>query len=61
MPEEITIIAMYTGQLQLLRKKMPKEEFKGVKVASVDNFQGPSAFLFSVIKFSKAFWCCFVL
>lgn len=37
---QITILTMYTGQLLLLQKKMPKEVFEGVKVSSVDNFQG---------------------
>ena len=39
-PEEITIIAMYTGQLLLLKSLMPRNEFNGVKITSVDNFQG---------------------
>ena len=37
---QITILTMYTGQLLLLQKKMPKKVFEGVKVSSVDNFQG---------------------
>lgn len=39
-PEDITIITMYTGQLLLIKRKMPKVEFEGVKITSVDNFQG---------------------
>lgn len=39
-PSEITIISMYTGQLLLLKSKMPRSEFDGVKITSVDNFQG---------------------
>ena len=39
-PDEITIIAMYTGQLLLLKSLMPRNEFNGVKITSVDNFQG---------------------
>ncbi|KAF6036075.1 ZNFX1 [Bugula neritina] len=39
-PSDVTIITMYTGQLLLLKKKMPKAEFEGVKITSVDNFQG---------------------
>lgn len=31
---------MYTGQLLLFKDYMPSAEFKGVKVTSVDNFQG---------------------
>ena len=38
--EDITIITMYTGQLLLIKKLMPKYEFQGVKITSVDNFQG---------------------
>lgn len=37
---EITILTTYTGQLICIRKFMPKEEFKDVKVTVVDNFQG---------------------
>ena len=40
--EDITIITMYTGQLLLIKKLMPKHEFQGVKITSVDNFQGPN-------------------
>ncbi|XP_031564675.1 NFX1-type zinc finger-containing protein 1-like [Actinia tenebrosa] len=39
-PEEITLLTMYTGQLLVLRKLMPKERFQGVRVTAVDNFQG---------------------
>ena len=39
-PSQITILTMYTGQLLLLQKKMPKHTFEGVKVCAVDNFQG---------------------
>lgn len=39
-PGEITIIAMYTGQLLLLKSLMPRTEFNGVTITSVDNFQG---------------------
>ena len=38
--EQITILTMYIGQLLLLQKQMPQEEFEGVKVCAVDNFQG---------------------
>ena len=42
-PEEITIITMYTGQLIAIRKKTRGDDsFKGLKVTSVDNFQGES-------------------
>jgi hypothetical protein len=39
-PEEITLLTMYTGQLLVIRKLMPKERFEGVRVTAVDNFQG---------------------
>ena len=39
-PSQITILTMYTGQLLLLQKKMPRKIFEGVKVCVVDNFQG---------------------
>ena len=39
-PSDITIITMYTGQLLLIKRKMPRTEFQGVKITSVDNFQG---------------------
>ncbi|KAF6021737.1 hypothetical protein EB796_019959 [Bugula neritina] len=38
--KDITIITMYTGQLLLIKNKMPKREFEGIKITSVDNFQG---------------------
>ena len=37
---QITILTLYTGQLFELRRHMPKEEFQGVRVTVVDNFQG---------------------
>ncbi|XP_067947241.1 NFX1-type zinc finger-containing protein 1-like [Watersipora subatra] len=39
-PEHITIITMYTGQLLLIKRYMPRKEFQGMKITSVDNFQG---------------------
>ena len=39
-PSDITIITMYTGQLLLIKRKMPRTEFQGVEITSVDNFQG---------------------
>lgn len=46
-PSEITIITMYSGQLFLLRKLMPKEKFEGIKITTVDNFQGTCQFVFN--------------
>ncbi|XP_065913575.1 NFX1-type zinc finger-containing protein 1-like isoform X1 [Dysidea avara] len=37
---QITILTMYTGQLLKMKKMMVKELFDGVRVCSVDNFQG---------------------
>ena len=39
-PTQITVLTMYTGQMFLLRRMMPKPLFKGVRVTPVDNFQG---------------------
>ena len=39
-PHQITILVTYTGQLLVMRKLMPKIEFEGVRVSTVDNFQG---------------------
>ncbi|XP_068673108.1 NFX1-type zinc finger-containing protein 1-like isoform X2 [Montipora foliosa] len=38
--EQITVLTMYTGQLLDLQKRMPRRIFMGVKVCTVDNFQG---------------------
>ena len=39
-PTQITVLTMYTGQMFLLRRMMPKPLFEGVRVTPVDNFQG---------------------
>ena len=39
-PEQITVLTLYSGQLFCLKNKMPKEEFEGVRLTVVDNFQG---------------------
>ncbi len=39
-PTQITVLTMYSGQLMLLKNNMPKKFFGGVRVTSVDNFQG---------------------
>jgi hypothetical protein len=36
----ITVLTMYTGQLLRLKRSMPKESFEGIRISSVDNFQG---------------------
>ncbi|CAH1789707.1 unnamed protein product [Owenia fusiformis] len=38
--EDITILTLYTGQVLILKKLMPNDTFQGVKVCSVDNYQG---------------------
>ncbi|XP_041454409.1 NFX1-type zinc finger-containing protein 1-like [Lytechinus variegatus] len=39
-PEQITILTAYTGQLLKFKGKMDRATFEGVRVASVDNYQG---------------------
>ena len=39
-PTQITLLVTYTGQLLLIRNYMPKATFEGVRVSTVDNFQG---------------------
>lgn len=39
-PHEVTILTMYRGQLLELKKRMKRDDFQGVRVAAVDDFQG---------------------
>ncbi|XP_077984204.1 NFX1-type zinc finger-containing protein 1-like [Glandiceps talaboti] len=40
-PKQITVLAAYSGQLHLIQHNMmPKGDFEGVRIASIDNFQG---------------------
>ena len=39
-PHQITVLVTYSGQLLAIRKLMPKVVFEGVRVSTVDNFQG---------------------
>jgi hypothetical protein len=39
-PSQITILVTYSGQLLLMRSHMPRTVFEGVRVCTVDNFQG---------------------
>ena len=39
-PSQITILVTYAGQLLKMRACMPKKIFEGVRVCTVDNFQG---------------------
>ena len=38
-PSQITIMTLYTGQLFEFKKLMPKNQFEGVRVTTVDNYQ----------------------
>ena len=40
LPSEITVLTMYRGQLLELKKRMRKQDYNGVRVAAVDDFQG---------------------
>ncbi|XP_030846999.1 NFX1-type zinc finger-containing protein 1-like [Strongylocentrotus purpuratus] len=40
LPEQITILTTYSGQLFAFKGLMKKIDFEGVRVATVDNFQG---------------------
>nr|XP_022295270.1 NFX1-type zinc finger-containing protein 1-like [Crassostrea virginica] len=37
---QITILTAYTGQILALKKEMPRNDFEGVRITSIDNFQG---------------------
>ncbi|XP_063413105.1 NFX1-type zinc finger-containing protein 1-like [Mytilus trossulus] len=37
---EITILAAYTGQMFLIRSKMPRAQFEGINISVLDNYQG---------------------
>lgn len=37
---QITVLVTYSGQLRLVKKCMPKSDFEGIRVSTVDNFQG---------------------
>ena len=39
-PSQITVLVTYAGQLLNMRKHMPKKDFYGVRISTVDNFQG---------------------
>ena len=39
-PRQITILVAYTGQLLLMKKMMLRDEFNGIRLTTVDNFQG---------------------
>ena len=39
-PCQITVLVTYAGQKLNMRKRMPKKDFDGVRISTVDNFQG---------------------
>ncbi|XP_030831537.1 NFX1-type zinc finger-containing protein 1-like [Strongylocentrotus purpuratus] len=39
-PDKITILTAYTGQLLKIKHMMDRSKFEGVKVTSIDNYQG---------------------
>jgi hypothetical protein len=39
-PHQITVLTMYRGQLMELKKRMKRQDYSGVRVAAVDDYQG---------------------
>eukprot|EP00057_Strongylocentrotus_purpuratus_P016846 XP_011671320.1 PREDICTED: NFX1-type zinc finger-containing protein 1-like [Strongylocentrotus purpuratus] len=39
-PDKVTILTAYTGQLLKIKQMMDRSRFEGVKVTSIDNYQG---------------------
>jgi superfamily I DNA and/or RNA helicase len=37
---EITILAAYSGQMFCIREKMPRDDFEGITICVLDNYQG---------------------
>jgi len=54
-PNQITILTTYSGQLFAFKKKMPRSEFTGVRVSTVDNYQGEEndIILLSLVRSNK--------
>jgi len=54
-PKQITILSTYSGQLFSFKKKMPRTEFNGVRVSTVDNYQGEEndIILLSLVRSNK--------
>ena len=54
-PAQITVLVTYTGQLLLMKKLMPRDTFEGVRLATVDNFQGEEndIILLSLVRSNK--------
>ncbi|XP_030839842.1 NFX1-type zinc finger-containing protein 1 [Strongylocentrotus purpuratus] len=55
LPEQITILTTYSGQLFAFKRLMKKSDFEGVRVATVDNFQGEEndIILLSLVRSNK--------
>ena len=51
----ITVLTMYTGQLLKLQRCMPKDPFDGIRISSVDNFQGEESdiIILSLVRSNK--------
>eukprot|EP00057_Strongylocentrotus_purpuratus_P016845 XP_011671319.1 PREDICTED: NFX1-type zinc finger-containing protein 1 [Strongylocentrotus purpuratus] len=54
-PAQITILTTYSGQLYAFKRLMKKSDFEGVRVATVDNFQGEEndIILLSLVRSNK--------
>ena len=54
-PSQITILVTYTGQLLVMKNNMPKITFEGIRVSTVDNFQGEEndIILLSLVRSNK--------
>ena len=54
-PSQITILVTYTGQLLVMKNNMPKITFEGIRVNTVDNFQGEEndIILLSLVRSNK--------
>ncbi|XP_060076919.1 NFX1-type zinc finger-containing protein 1-like [Ylistrum balloti] len=54
-PNQITILAAYSGQMFCIRNKMPRNEFEGVRAVAIDNFQGEETdiILLSLVRSNK--------
>ncbi|XP_030831842.1 NFX1-type zinc finger-containing protein 1-like [Strongylocentrotus purpuratus] len=55
LPNQITILTTYSGQLFAFKRRMKKIDFEGVRVATVDNFQGEEndIILLSLVRSNK--------
>ena len=53
--DNITVLTMYTGQLLTLQRHMPKDSFDGIRISSVDNFQGEESdiIILSLVRSNK--------